>query len=386
MNKLFILLSFVMIILDCSAQLKIIEIPEIKNAGASKNVPLSTIFSKSHIVRLETTRESLISHISQFKIYNDKIYILDSASANALFVFSMKGKFIRKIGSKGKGPGEYLQPWDFVIDEETNSIILYARKLNKLMTFSIDGEFLSEKEMNFSFNSFLKLDNDFLFDVQNTRIGGVKDLNTNKSKFFLVKTDSNMNITQKIRFKDSPSLWELSSSKCLSYNDLGIFFKLPYLNELYKLNEDGLNEEFIFEYNNTEISKSLFEKHSSIFSFQNEIKNNEYVYIPQGYYDIINNVLFFSVYKGHWDFTCAYSLKTKKVYMELNRMKNDMNSLGFYGFMVGQYKNYVVNYLQTDWLLQPTAVKIPSHEKEIISKTKLGDNPILIFNEVRNDL
>ncbi|MCG8309682.1 MAG: 6-bladed beta-propeller, partial [Cytophagales bacterium] len=67
-------------------------------------------------IPLETNSQSLFKKISQIQLINDNILI---SSTHRLLLFTKKGKFIRQIGKKGKGPGEYLLIFDFVAISDT---------------------------------------------------------------------------------------------------------------------------------------------------------------------------------------------------------------------------------------------------------------------------
>jgi hypothetical protein len=46
-------------------------------------------------------------------------------------VFDRNGKFIRKIGSIGRGPGEYVHYFNFTVDENSESVYVILIYFNK---------------------------------------------------------------------------------------------------------------------------------------------------------------------------------------------------------------------------------------------------------------
>lgn len=67
---------------------------------------LSDIAEKVEYIQLETTEQSLIGKMKNVLINNHSIYII--RPEREVLQFSKNGKFLRKIGSIGKGPHEYI--------------------------------------------------------------------------------------------------------------------------------------------------------------------------------------------------------------------------------------------------------------------------------------
>lgn len=69
---------------------------------------------------------------------NNSFYL--SENKIGIIVFDINGKMIRKIGSKGRGPGEYLYTFDFTVDKDTETIYVWDNNIIKV--FSKNGKFL----------------------------------------------------------------------------------------------------------------------------------------------------------------------------------------------------------------------------------------------------
>ncbi len=69
-------------------------------------------------------------------------YIVTDAMEACLKVFSTDGDLIRVIGSKGRGPGELLNPYVFTIDKKTGIIYCYDPDNKRISCFNFNGEFL----------------------------------------------------------------------------------------------------------------------------------------------------------------------------------------------------------------------------------------------------
>ena len=82
----------------------------------------SSMYKSIKTIILETNESSIIGFMNKMRVYDPYIIVLDTYVAKSLLIFDMNGRFIRKIGSIGQGPGEYRDPDDFTVDKEGNVI------------------------------------------------------------------------------------------------------------------------------------------------------------------------------------------------------------------------------------------------------------------------
>jgi len=101
---------------------------------------LSSVFTKAKTIILETNTDALVGEFFEFRACGDFLYILNTQAPKDFLVFNKEGKFIRKIGGRGGGPGEYTRVYGFTIDPDNQIIYLLCdRVINK---YSMDGVFL----------------------------------------------------------------------------------------------------------------------------------------------------------------------------------------------------------------------------------------------------
>jgi hypothetical protein len=113
---------------------------------------------KVTFIPLETDPQCLISKIDQLYIGSDGIFVLDGMQKD-IFRFSLDGKFINRIGTTGRGPGEFLNPVHFVVNEKQNVILINDRRQMKILKYSLDGKFIDEIRTNIYFTLFLTAGN-----------------------------------------------------------------------------------------------------------------------------------------------------------------------------------------------------------------------------------
>lgn len=111
-----------------------------------KNAKMSDLISDCRFIKLETDSESLLGSLDQVEIYKDKIIILDNYKAFSVYMFSIEGKFIQKMGP-GEGPGSFVYPGSFWLDGKGNILIL-DMMLDKLLKYKIlDDKFQFVEEI-----------------------------------------------------------------------------------------------------------------------------------------------------------------------------------------------------------------------------------------------
>jgi len=119
-------------------------------------------------VPLETKDESLIQYIKKVTIYDNKIYILDDQ--RPLFaIFTIDGKFIRSVGKKGNGPGEFYFPSDFLIDSLHKQIEVYDGLRDRILIYNLNGNFLKRIPVPVRGDYFVKFTNEDYIVYTNMR-------------------------------------------------------------------------------------------------------------------------------------------------------------------------------------------------------------------------
>jgi hypothetical protein len=96
-------------------------------------------------IPLETTKESFIGFIAQLWM-NDSVILINNFGGG-LLMFHQNGKFIRQIGKKGRGPGEYGSIHHFDVIHDTIYISSTGRR--GFLRYTFDGTFCDEIKFNY---------------------------------------------------------------------------------------------------------------------------------------------------------------------------------------------------------------------------------------------
>lgn len=107
------------------------------------------IIKEKIYINLEAEEDFLFNKIDNIKINNDRIFIQDNRS-KSLFIFNMKGQGITKVGTFGRGPGEYTNISGFDIDYNGYIYIVDGQQ-DKLNIYNPDYTF--HKSFPFTFET-----------------------------------------------------------------------------------------------------------------------------------------------------------------------------------------------------------------------------------------
>jgi hypothetical protein len=195
----------------------------------------STLFDSVSFLPLKEEKD-FFAQIDKLIIHGEHIYILDVWSTNSLLVFDKTGAFVRKIGTKGNGPGEHLRLYDFDVDFQF--IYMHDRQKMRMFKYDLQGNLIKESKMPFRLKGFKILkDNKYLCALEKEN-----------NKYQVVRTDSAFNIEASF---------------------------LPFDND---------------DYADDQRMNNIFQKFGDIISYSRNISDTVYLFSTEG--KIINRVLF----------------------------------------------------------------------------------------------
>ena len=126
----------------------------------NSSLPLSEIAEEITAIELEMTDESLINtdFIGRIIISEDNIIVLSGVLGfSKILVFNTYGKYLRSIGSKGQGPGEYNTIRSVALDDKNKRLFIATYNPNKILCYNLDGKFLNESKIQSAFNSYIDI-------------------------------------------------------------------------------------------------------------------------------------------------------------------------------------------------------------------------------------
>lgn len=149
MTNHIITILFVSLLYSCSkTTTKVVEVPylthekvKVINVDMSNKVSFDDIVENLQYVKLEENDNALFTYISKFRVYKNRIYVLDVYTTNTVCVFDTTGKYINSINDIGRANNEFLGIVNMEFDYVKDELILDDDMGGKLLFYDSDGNF-----------------------------------------------------------------------------------------------------------------------------------------------------------------------------------------------------------------------------------------------------
>ncbi|MCK5820451.1 MAG: 6-bladed beta-propeller [Bacteroidales bacterium] len=150
-RTIFFLLAFTItgfLFQSCSGDKSDIGAPVIidisKGLEQNKNIKLSDVVTDVELIVLEPRMETYITNVSSLSIGEKYIMVSDNVE-DRIILFTKDGKFVRHIGRKGKGPGEFHHASEVVMDAKDRFVFIVDGVRQKIIKYNTNGEFIKEQ-------------------------------------------------------------------------------------------------------------------------------------------------------------------------------------------------------------------------------------------------
>jgi hypothetical protein len=127
-----------------------------ESLGDKREFKLSDIAESLEYVELKTPPGMPIM-VNNFAVSEDYIF---AESRAEVFQFTMSGEFVRRVGRRGRGPGEYLSAMDIVVDENNKRVSIMSYPA--IGHYSFDGVFLGSEEI-YTFDDYLIVSDSLIY-------------------------------------------------------------------------------------------------------------------------------------------------------------------------------------------------------------------------------
>lgn len=362
-----------------SAQTKVINIPENLDIISHSD----STFSSISFLSLETKDECMISFIVNLKIVDSLIYINDGFKR--LLVFDSKGKFKYQIGSKGNGPGEYLEMRDYIVCNDHIEILDFK----KIQTYSLSGEYIKTKHFDFldpnnhcnaTFFTPSPLGGYYLWGGTT----GKRNIGQKDKQYLMFHVNKDMIIEEEIfpvthgsgscfyRFSNYENLTIIDPS----YGDYNI----------YQIDNKGkISPRYYFDFGNKSYTKQIPIPNKNNANKINEELNN-YVVEMNNFLET-NNWIHIDFAFKQYGYSAFYSKKKDKVYLLSAASKAvSSNEFRFWSALFAEEETLVMP-IDASWMqielnrITPESIKKMNLE-EYKDKNEF-DNPILVYYKLK---
>ena len=343
---------------------------------------LSRVYEQIAYVPLETTSKALLSDIQKILIHNDTIIVkVENSNSNShVFSFDIKGNFINSVGKIGKGPGEYINPMDILVDSRSSTVEILDAALLKIIKYDFTGNLLNETKIDFlgsPFN-FIKNDRDSYFYYMSNNT--VDDKNVHN--LYLVDGKG------KIEDKFLPIPESFQNLRLISPNNLQNTpsgkFAIPSPSfTVYELSDKNVRERFCFDFG--ELSMPMeglkLETDKKKLDF---LSNNKFITRIDNFF-ISNNTIFFTVFYDKKFIYFWYDLdKDFYITYKYDSDPGIDDVLIKYSYPFTVYRNSFVSW-QHSYELNLESLNNQLGLNDENRKITNNSNPVLIFSKLRNN-
>ncbi len=336
------------------------------------------VFEHIRFLPLETNDTCLIRWVSQIKLNDSLIFINDYWKRILVFDLS-SGKFKRQIGRTGKGPEEYLEVSDFLINKDTVEILDYR----KIECYSLQGKHLKSKRFphlmqekeHYNPKFFAKTpDNGYYFWER--RLG--ETAAKNPLSYFMYQVDSGFHVTRTafpvirsaggnhrmfINYEDkilvdplfaNPNLYQIDAK-----GDISIRYTVDF----------GDKTPVPEEVKDLDMADLLDLGERKVLNMDSYVENKNWVHL--------------NVSWKHFAHSLFYNKHTHKTYLlsARNASNHDFRTVE----IRTSYKEQMVESYPADWFLrEKERLSAAAHKKyqldtPILQAVKEDDNPIILF-------
>lgn len=258
------LLALIVILLNsCNSKQKQFQFEQIIYPGATHK-SLTELMSSIEIVRLQHGDSLLIDDKIRLFQRDSSFYIADIRGEKIIYRFNRDGRFLNKIGKKGKAPQEHPNMLDVSVGENNNIYILSAPYLI-LTQYAQNGDFKEKKRAEINSNGFCRSGNGFWVYTGNPE------------RTYLLRLDDSLNVIDSLRLpKGTIDTQIYPFERFSSFGDNSYFWQYPFP-MVYSLTPNAAKQTICFDFGDNYISSEDMQ------GYKPKIDNKDIVNISKYY-------------------------------------------------------------------------------------------------------
>lgn len=268
-----------------------------------------------YFVKLETTEECLVGHITKIIVCDTLLFIKDYNQK--LFVFNTNGKFKNTIGVKGNASNELHSLFDFYINENKKQVSVFDAMKRKVFVYTYDGKLIKIKQcenifMEESVDMFLMDNGLLLLTLSNSPDMKYNYIALNEKTYSVVENYFPYPIINK-EYSRSTDVPKVASSNKQ-------YFTPVFLSDtIYNFVNNAFHPAFFIKSNQKHLTSEIIKKYSTqgdLFETQKTLNEKGYSMGVSQVYATEDHILFYYLdnncwYKIFWDLEKKRGYKTK---------------------------------------------------------------------------
>lgn len=240
--------------------------------SSAKELNYDLLLDSVYYIELETLEDNVIGEIGKVQI--DSVIAIFDRMTQAIHLYSKQGKLLSIISSVGNGPGEYVRINDFSLNVGSGKITVLDGTQNKIITYSLDGNFIEEKKIKLSpgISRFNELSDGFVYDQQIRR-------NTSEDCFNLIVTHADGEVLHKWLPYNKFSDMILSPRNSFFYVNDTLAYLPTYSNVVFNIFEEKIIPRYFFDFGDKWIDEEyMYAISNNPISFIEKLKETSGIY------------------------------------------------------------------------------------------------------------
>lgn len=360
-----IFLLFFLFTIACQNNRSLNECIYIDTNSNNSTLQFFDIFSKAEIVPLETNDSSLIVNTDKIIYSNDTIYLLDKKQSQ-LFVFDDSGKFLWKLDKLGRGPGEYLNIEDFVINPRNRNLEIISAT-GQYIIYNSQGKMLESYQIPVqAVHQFYPINENLTAFYEKFNEGTLSIYSKKEKKKIYEKAMSENYIVQNTPYKAITSPF--------SYNEDQVFFLAADQKKVYRLSASSpyLEEYQSFNFGDLDYDIKKLPKDREATFYIEENQGYVKIYNIYDFKETPEQMVIYFIHDEFWH-TTFYNKKTKQA----NTLNKKSGIMIYYPFDCNTRflssvvpANLIERQAKKDWVSQG--------ELEKIQELPIDANPVIL--------
>jgi len=306
-------------------------------------------------IPLETSPDCVIGAINKIILTSDHIFVF---SRDVLNQFDTKGKFIRKIGSMGRGPAEYSIITDVAVDEALGQALICD--LKKINIYDLSGGYLGSKNTDVLCKRLEVINNMYVVNPWNY---------TGKEPCMLKIIEENNSPTcfKNDVLYNSQDFFQVFDFKNLQKFDKELIFHQQFNDTIYRFDprDKTLSARYYFDFGNAMFPLDLLE---NIGKYRDESSN--YGYLE----DVCEN--------GSYIFVTIFYKGENERYV-INKKNGKSYAVNENQFLIwprwSDERGTLITFLHVGNLLKHKDEIADSNLKNILPELKEENNPVIVL-------
>jgi hypothetical protein len=320
---------------------------------------MSDFVDKVDIIPLEFNKDCILSEIRKIVIHNNNLFLIESGGPKTIYRFDTQGNFLNKIGSHGQGPQEFIELFDFSLNENDQIVYLLDNAKQAILCFDFDGQFIERIRINQYASRLEYKDGLFYLFSDNPPVGDdlynltVRNMKGEIEKMYFASKGYSRGFSRNTFTKTQDNL----------------FFKQPMSDTICSLDETSLKNAFFFDFGSYRFtSDEIEELYLGKIRTQQLLLNKERLSGIDNFFNVGKWIYFNSTYKV-LSFSFLYNTNSQELKVAAG-IQDDVEYLFYNNKFYGQTQDAFIGVYDVNYLIS-NIDRFSKHEKEkIISSDK----------------